>query len=106
MNKKAGNKIQMMLNSLRTQNLLRVYLFGSFARGEEDEFSDLDVVVIMHTQEPFLERALSICKYFPPELGSVDILVYTPDEWEKMQKDGNVLAETVLEEGRIIYEQA
>ena len=56
MNKKIDNKIQMMLDCLRTEDLLRVYLFGSFARGEEDESSDLDVVVIMQTQMPFYRK--------------------------------------------------
>jgi hypothetical protein len=106
MNKRAADKIEMMLGSLRRADPLQVYLFGSWARREEDEFSDLDVVVIMHTDVPFLERALPICRHFPLELGGVDLLVYTPEEWQTMQQNGNAFAETVLEEGRLIYEQA
>jgi predicted nucleotidyltransferase len=106
MSPKARGKIQILLESLSGKHPLRIYLFGSWARNEEDDLSDIDIVVIMDTQIPFLERALFIYKDLPLELGAVDILVYTPEEWEKMQQDGNVLAETVLEEGRIIYGQA
>ena len=95
-----------MLDSLRGIDPLRVYLFGSCARGEEDEFSDLDIVVIMNTKVPFLERALLVCRHFPLELGAVDLLVYTPEEWQTMQQNGNAFAEMVREEGRVIYEQA
>jgi len=103
---RSGGNIETALACLRRFDPLRVYLFGSWARGEEDELSDLDLVVIMHTQLPFLERALEISKSFPLELGAVDLLIYTPDEWEKMRREGNALVETVLDEGRIIYEQA
>ncbi len=93
----SADKIELMLNCLRRIDPLRIYLFGSWARGEEDEFSDLDVVVIMNTQLPFLERALEASGCFPLKLGAVDLLVYTPKEWEKMRQEGNVLVETVLE---------
>jgi len=39
------------------------------------------------------------------ELGSVDILVYTPEEYLQMQKDGNAFAEMLTEESRLIYER-
>ena len=98
-------KIEMLLESLRRAGPICVYLFGSWARGEQDEASDLDVVVIMRTDLPFLERALPLCRDFPLELGAVDLLVYTPEEWQEMQRDGNVFVENVLEEGLLIHAQ-
>ncbi len=98
-------KIEKLLESLRRAGPICVYLFGSWARGEQDEASDLDVVVIMRTDLPFLERALPLCRDFPLELGAVDLLVYTPEEWQEMQQDGNVFVETVLEEGLLIHAQ-
>ena len=92
----------MLLDSLRQARPLRVYLFGSWALNEQDELSDLDVVVIMQTTLPFLERAITLARDFPLELGGVDLLVYTPEEWRTMKQDGNAFIETVLENGRII----
>jgi predicted nucleotidyltransferase len=105
MNKKTDSKIEVLLNSLQQAEPLRIYLFGSWARGEMDEFSDIDVVVIMHTELPFLERALTLSLNLPLTLGGVDLLVYTPEEWQTMRENGNAFVETVLEEGQVIYEQ-
>jgi len=102
----AAERIDVLLECLRHADPICVYLFGSWARGEQDEASDIDVVVIMHTELPFLERAIPLCRTFPLDLGAVDLLVYTPEEWEAMQRDGNAFAETVIQEGRVVHEQA
>jgi predicted nucleotidyltransferase len=41
----------------------KIILFGSRARGEGDEFSDYDVVVIKSTDQPFLERLKEMVPY-------------------------------------------
>lgn len=83
----------------------RVYLFGSWARGEEDELSDLDVVVIKKTDSSFFDRLRDIASLLPLDLGGVDVLVYTPDEFEMMQRQGNAFAEMLNEEALVIYDQ-
>jgi predicted nucleotidyltransferase len=42
-------RIQRLLEALERYSPERVYLFGSWARGEADELSDLDVVIIKRT---------------------------------------------------------
>jgi predicted nucleotidyltransferase len=105
MTKKAADKVQILLDCVRRPDIERICLFGSWARGEQDETSDLDVVVIMRTVLPFLERNLELCRTLPLELGAVDLLAYTPEEWQTMLREGNAFAETVEEEGRLIYER-
>ena len=105
MNENARGKVAALLEHLRRVEPLCIYLFGSWARGEEDEASDLDVVVIMRTDMPFLERAPSLCRNLSVQIGAVDMLVYTPEEWEAMRRCGNAFAQTVLEEGRVVYER-
>jgi len=83
----------------------RVYLFGSWARGEADDLSDLDVVLIKQTPAPFMERLLEASRFLPPEIGHVDILVYTPEEFAAMVAAGNAFAEMIQEEGVLIYER-
>jgi predicted nucleotidyltransferase len=82
----------------------RLYLFGSWARGEEDELSDLDLVIIKQTDTPFLERLREVAHLLPADMGGVDILVYTPKEFTAMKREGNAFAQMILEEGRLIYE--
>ena len=81
----------------------RVYLFGSWASGEADDLSDLDVVVIKRTSAPFFDRLRDVLDILPPGPTGVDVLVYTPEEFAAMLRDGNAFAEMIVEEGKLIY---
>jgi predicted nucleotidyltransferase len=96
--------IQRVVDALRPYGPDRIYVFGSHARGEADELSDLDVVLIKQTSDPFFTRLRQAGQLLPADL-AVDLLVYTPAEFERMLAAGNVLAETVVEEGRVVYER-
>lgn len=96
-------RLRQILDSLRSYGPERVYLFGSWARGEQDDLSDLDIVVIKRTSLPFLERLREVAKHFPPDSGGVDVLVYTPEEFESMRREGNAFAEMIEEEGLLVY---
>ncbi|RJR33274.1 MAG: nucleotidyltransferase domain-containing protein [Deltaproteobacteria bacterium] len=48
--------LEKLVNLLKPYEPERIILFGSRARGEGDEYSDYDVVVIKATDQPFLER--------------------------------------------------
>jgi len=95
--------IRQLLDALRRYRPERVYLFGSWARGEEDDLSDLDVVVIKRTSSPFFDRLREVLELLPPSTGGIDVLVYTPEEFEAMQREGNAFAEMIVEEGKLIY---
>lgn len=71
-----------------------------------DDLSDLDVVVIMRTPLAFFDRLHELGRLIPPAAGGVDLLAYTPDEFDAMRRDGNAFAEMVAEEGQVIYERA
>ncbi len=102
---RAPAKIEALVRVLESYRPERVYLFGSAARGEADELSDLDVVVIKRTATPFFDRLLEVAKLLPLEIGAVDVLVYTPEEFARMLAEGNAFAEMIAEEGRLIYGQ-
>ena len=82
----------------------RAILFGSAARGDTDTFSDVDLVLIKKTQQPFLERLVEFARLLPPELTRVDAFIYTPEEFADMQERGNPIARAALTEGKTIYE--
>ena len=98
-------KVRQLIKHLLPYQPDRLYLFGSWARGEEDELSDLDLVVIKQTEVSFLDRLREVASFLPAEIGGVDILVYTPDEFATMQQDGNAFAEMINEEARLIYDR-
>lgn len=95
-------RIERLLTGLAAYEPEQVYLFGSAARGEADELSDLDVVVVKRTPIPFFERLQGVARLLPSGVGAVDLFVYTPDEFARMRDEGNVFIEMILEEGRLI----
>ncbi|HFA59373.1 MAG TPA: nucleotidyltransferase domain-containing protein [Rhodospirillales bacterium] len=62
----------------------RVSLFGSYARGRRDLLTDLDVLVVMRTDEPFLERLRRLHRLAGAGV-DLDILCYTPTEFARMK---------------------
>lgn len=67
--------------------VIRIGLFGSYARGDWGVGSDIDLVIIMRdTTIPFIERARHFDTSDLPL--STDLLVYTQAEWEKMLREG------------------
>lgn len=91
-----------LLQALQPYQPERVILFGSAARGEADAESDLDVLVIKDATEPFVQRLETMARLCPRGVHA-DILVYTPDELQRMVEDGNPFILRALDEGKVIY---
>ena len=70
-------RIKQIVSSLREYDPERVILFGSHARRDADEYSDLDLVVIKETEERFLDRLKRVYEVMQPDF-ALDLLVYTP----------------------------
>jgi predicted nucleotidyltransferase len=98
---KRQQNMRTILAEIIRKRPLKVIVFGSWARGHADEYSDLDVVVIQETDKRFLDR-LEDMAITTPGMG-VDLLVYTPREVEEMQARGNSFIESVLAEGVTVY---
>lgn len=82
------DRIRQLISALEAYDPERIILFGSHARGDADEHSDLDVAIIKETDERFLDRLGTVFDLLPP-IGAVDVLVYTPTEFAEMQARGN-----------------
>jgi predicted nucleotidyltransferase len=85
----------------------RVVLFGSFARGDQNRASDLDLVVIAETKLPVCDRigqAIDAVWAASTRL-PVEPLVYTPEEWARMRGEGRSFTVLVEREGRTLYER-
>ena len=84
---------------------LRVILFGSWARGTANQWSDVDLLVVFPTVEDKREmeidirhslRGLSVCK---------DIVVSTPDEIRGRGHIIGTVLRSALRDGKVLYEQ-
>lgn len=93
-----------LIDLLRDYDPERIILFGSRARGEADEYSDYDLIVIKRTDRPFLERLQEMVPYLVEFDRPAEILVYTPEEFERMGEVG--LGWIVRQEGVVVYERS
>ena len=97
------NKFEQVVECIKQYNPEKIIAFGSYVRGEIDEYSDLDFVVIKSTGKRFIERLIEVAKLIDNSLGKVDVFVYTPEEFQKMVEWGNPFIENVLKEGKVVY---
>lgn len=84
----------------------RIYLFGSAARGDVREGSDLDLLVVMELNEderPY-RKAAELHMLFRGWLVPLDIIVRTPEQFERGQRLPGFVERTAVREGRLIYE--
>ncbi len=78
----------------------QVILFGSYAQGRQDLLTDLDVMVVMRSEEDFVTRTARLYQQLRPEV-DLDLLVYTPAEFERL-RGGGIVGHAVTT-GRVLY---
>lgn len=83
----------------------RVVLFGSHARGDPDEGSDVDLLVVLDSDSPALERWRRVRRLIAGERQRVpfDLIVFTPEELEDRLDIGDRFVEKVLEQGTVLH---
>lgn len=97
-------ELQRLLPALIRWQPQLVLLFGSLARGDVAAASDIDLLVVMPSEEPFVRRGAALrrelaCRY------PLDLFVYTPEEFAAMRQS-NPLILQALREGRVLHETA
>jgi predicted nucleotidyltransferase len=83
----------------------KIILFGSYARGDATEDSDVDLLVVMETKERMNRRALSIRKALWGFSVPKDILVRTPREFQERSNQSWNILYFVAHEGKVLYER-
>ena len=90
------NQIKKMLAGVE-----QAYIFGSYANGSEDEYSDLDILIVKKTDKDFFYRFQEVSALY--ELGvPLDLLIYTPEEFTEMKEAHNPLICNILKNGKKI----
>ena len=103
------NALGQLIDELKGYGAEKIILFGSVARGEADAFSDVDLVVIKPTRMNFVDRLADVVYQCPTMVRAnfnVDILVYTPEEFHRMQAAQNPFLAGVTRDGKTLYEKA
>jgi len=83
----------------------RIVLFGSHARGDASSDSDLDLFIEMQTSRRLPERAIEVKAAFGLRPWPLDVVVYTPEEVQRLQGVNGTLLSTIEKEGKVLYDQ-
>jgi predicted nucleotidyltransferase len=93
-----------IVKSLKTYKPEKIILFGSAARGEFKKDSDIDIVILKKTKKNRIDRAKEVYNLVESNL-PVDIIIYTPEEFQKRKELGDFFVEDILTQGKILYEK-
>ena len=82
----------------------QVILFGSYAYGEPDEHSDVDLLIVRPMQESRLKDKIAIrAAWWPILLGgsplSFDLLLSNPEEHARRSRSGSAYYKEITEKG-------
>ena len=89
----------------REFNAQRVILFGSYARGTVTEDSDVDLLVVAETSLSPPQRYAAVRKLAADFPAGFDIVVKTPDEYNRSRSIVNHIVYFADKYGKVIYER-
>jgi len=107
----SADVISRIIQSLVGLNVYKIILFGSYAKGTATEDSDIDLVVILDTEEfaktfderkdrrrPISTALLEVNYQFP-----MDIIVYSKGEFEYLKNREDFFIQEIEETGKELY---
>ncbi len=83
----------------------KIILFGSLARGEDHDCSDIDLIVVKDTVASYGERIKALTPLLRDRLVGADILVYSLEEYESARERGGSFLEEAERDGVLLYER-
>jgi uncharacterized protein len=105
--------VEEMTERLKALNPYKVILFGSYAAGNPTEDSDLDVAVILDSDEIVETFTEDMDRWRPVAKAvrevhykiAMDILVYSKGEIDYLKAEGNSFIEEIESTGKVLYEK-
>ena len=103
-----------MVLSLKPSDPYKIILFGSYANGNPNEHSDIDIMVILDnnhvskTHEERLNKKVAVKKLLL-EINRkipIDIIVYSREEFNIVKQYENTFITEIEKTGKVIYEKA
>jgi predicted nucleotidyltransferase len=83
----------------------RIILFGSYAKGNYSEDSDLDFILIKDTVVPKYKRGMEVRRLFYRLAIPMDFKIYTSSEFKKELTNQYSFLSSALKDSKILYER-
>jgi predicted nucleotidyltransferase len=83
----------------------KIILFGSYAKGNPEVNSDLDLFIIKDSTLPRYKRSIEVRRLLFGSMIPIDLLIYTPKEIEDQKDKKYSFVREVLNTGRVVYER-
>ena len=83
----------------------RIILFGSYAYGQPRPESDVDLLVVLETEERPRIKQLEIARALSPHPFGMDILVRTPEQLQERLAMGDYFLREITTQGKVMYER-
>lgn len=96
---------EMVERIVREFNPEKIILFGSQARGDATDGSDVDLLVVMPDETDRRKTAAAVRRELADLLVSKDIVVTTPDEIHRRGNLVGTVLRPALREGWVLYER-
>ncbi|MGI6131178.1 MAG: nucleotidyltransferase domain-containing protein [Bacillota bacterium] len=98
-----NSELNRVVEILKTRGVEKVILFGQLVDGRVGSTGDIDLIIVENTDRRFLDRLGDVYSAVQPRVAT-DLLVYTPDEIERLVEESSFVREAVLR-GRVVYEK-
>ncbi len=82
-----------------------IILFGSYAKGNANDNSDLDLLIVKNTNLPRFKRAANLYKNLAKLHLSMDLIVKTEDEVKANLENPRSFDSRIFKEGISLYEK-
>ena len=83
-----------------------VILFGSLGRGDADEFSDVDLLLVIETDRDASELSEEMARYLDPLAKDKHIIVRTPREFRRQRDIPGTIVYSAARDGRVLFSKA
>jgi predicted nucleotidyltransferase len=81
----------------------QIILFGSYAGGEPDENSDVDLLVVLPFEEMPVRKAIEIRQSLPAPF-PLDLITRTPEQIQERLEMGDFFIQDIMKNGQVLYE--
>lgn len=97
---------QMVEKIVASYHPTRIILFGSYAYGEPDEDSDIDLLIVKQTNERPIDRRVKVREIVSDRTRRIPFepIVLTQEELDKRLRIGDQFIQEILARGEMLYD--